>query len=75
MVNAIVNTYTVKAGDRNEGNLALSVLVGQKEHPHEKNCIIDTGSSLSRGTEVKIMKFPLSCKQIPLTGVYRAKLA
>lgn len=65
MVNDIIDTYTVQAGNGDEGNVSLLVLVGQKEHLHGNNCIVDTDGSL-RWT---IMKFPLSCKQIPITGV------
>lgn len=57
MVNATVNTYTVQDGGTEEGNLAFPVSVGQKEHPHEDNCVIDTDrSNLSKGTEVKYLE-------------------
>lgn len=52
MVNDIIDTYTVQAGNGDEGNVSLLVLVGQKEHLHGNNCIVDTDGSLSKGTEV-----------------------
>lgn len=53
MVNEIIDTYAVQAGNRDERNVSLLILVGQKEHLHGNNCIVDTDSSLSKGTEVK----------------------
>lgn len=46
MVNDIIDTYTVQAGNGDEGNVSLLVLVGQKEHLHGNNCIVDTDGSL-----------------------------
>lgn len=48
------NRYTHRAGwKQGWRKLSLLVLVGQKEHLHGNNCIIDTDSSLNKGTEVK----------------------
>lgn len=58
MVNAIVNTTTVKAGNRHGRNLALQVLIGQEKDPYENNRIIDRNSSLSRGMQVKYHGIP-----------------